>query len=253
MQLEERIRSHVREIDRCNQRGGRFLSVIDLLDAETVNLDAAAYLGAAILAGNSFLVGALPGGAGKTTVMGAFLNFVPPDTELAPAVEGVPGAALRGGASNRCFICHEIGRGPYFAYLWGKDVRDLFRLPRAGIMAVGNLHADTVQEAREIVVEGCGVPEEDFAAWPLFFFLELEGGSFRGVKRRVASIWEGPERLIYRLVRDSGGKPSWRLENEPLLGDSGTRERVRELLEDLRASGKRRIEDVRRAVLARFG
>ena len=47
------------------------LSVVDLIDAGTISVDLAAYSLAAISQGASFLVGAMPGGAGKTTVMGA--------------------------------------------------------------------------------------------------------------------------------------------------------------------------------------
>ncbi len=56
---------HCRELDRCNQRGGRMLSVLDLLDAHTLDLDLAAYLMARTTRGASFMVGARPGGAGQ--------------------------------------------------------------------------------------------------------------------------------------------------------------------------------------------
>jgi len=61
------------------------LSIVDLIDAGTMTRDVAAYSLAAIGNGASFMVGALPGGAGKTTVMGALLNFVPREVRLVPA------------------------------------------------------------------------------------------------------------------------------------------------------------------------
>ena len=70
----DEIKKHCAEIDRCNQRGGRMLSIVDLIDAGTVTRDLAAYSLAAISNGASFMVGAMPGGAGKTTVMGALLK-----------------------------------------------------------------------------------------------------------------------------------------------------------------------------------
>ena len=76
---------HCAEIERCNQRDGRMLSIVDLIEADTVTRDLAAYSLAAIGSGASFMVGALPGGAGKTTVMGALLNFVPQVTPLTAA------------------------------------------------------------------------------------------------------------------------------------------------------------------------
>lgn len=63
------ILAHCAEIERCNQRGGRMLSIVDLIEAGTMTRELAAYSLAAIGAGASFMVGALPGGAGKTTVI----------------------------------------------------------------------------------------------------------------------------------------------------------------------------------------
>ena len=53
------------------------LSVVDLLEAGTLTEPQAAWLLARILQGSSWLVGARPGGAGKTTVMAALLAMVP--------------------------------------------------------------------------------------------------------------------------------------------------------------------------------
>jgi hypothetical protein len=113
------VTQHCAEIDRCNQRGGRMLSIVDLIEAGTFTRDEAAYSLAAINQGASFMVGALPGGAGKTTVMGALLNFVPPDARLVPA-DGEKSIAEGARTRNerRCYICHEIGAGSYYAYLW---------------------------------------------------------------------------------------------------------------------------------------
>ena len=49
------------------------LSVVDLLEAGTLSPAQAAWLLRRILRGSSWLVGAGPGGAGKTTVMSALL------------------------------------------------------------------------------------------------------------------------------------------------------------------------------------
>ena len=42
--MNQAIAQHCRELDRCNQRGGRMLSILDLLDAGSLDLDLAAYL-----------------------------------------------------------------------------------------------------------------------------------------------------------------------------------------------------------------
>jgi len=127
---------------------------VDLIEAGTMTRDMAAYSLAAIGNGASFMVGALPGGAGKTTVMGTLLSFVPADVRLLPAdgVEAID-RGLGKPAPKTCYICHEIGNGAYYAYLWGQPLRRYFKLPAAGHMIATNLHADTYDQAHTQV---CG-------------------------------------------------------------------------------------------------
>jgi hypothetical protein len=140
-------------VNRANQRGGRMLSLVDLLEAGTLTLAQASWLAGHVLRGGSWLVGARPGGAGKTTVMAALLALVPPDavvrlTDSAGGWrEARPGAYL---------VSYELSPGFYDAYVWGPEVRRLTEMGRAGCRLVSNLHADTLQEAREQVVGQCG-------------------------------------------------------------------------------------------------
>ena len=114
MAYGDSILRHCQEIDRCNQRGGRMLSVVDLIEAGTMTAELAAYCLAAVGQGASFMVGAMPSGAGKTTVMGALLNFVPASVELVPAdAQHVIRQGQRTPSRRQCFICHEIGPGSY--------------------------------------------------------------------------------------------------------------------------------------------
>jgi hypothetical protein len=244
--MDDAVRAHCRQIDRCNQRGGRMLSIVDLLDAGTVDRDLAAYALAAIGRGASFLVGALPGGAGKTTVMGALLNFVPADVELA-AADG-PAAldrARRRPDPRRCFICHEIGSGPYYAYLWGRELRDYFELPQAGHMLATNLHADTYEQARAQICRDNGVPEADLWRMSLMLFLSVGRRGFRA-RRWIEAAWEsdgaGPHRQVY-AADGAGG-----LEASSLVGPGEVAE-AREVIDRIVAGGARTIEEVRAAVL----
>jgi hypothetical protein len=77
------VARHCDEIERCNQRGDRMLTLPDLVQAGTMDLPMAGYLMAAVSSGASFMVGCVPGGGGKTTVMGALLNVGPADVEFA--------------------------------------------------------------------------------------------------------------------------------------------------------------------------
>ncbi|MBN1341474.1 MAG: hypothetical protein JXQ73_02280 [Phycisphaerae bacterium] len=225
------------------------LSIVDLIDAETVTIELAAYLLAAIGQGASFMVGALPGGAGKTTVMGALLNFVPPDVELAPAEsEGVVRDALDNTARRRCLICHEIGAGFYYAYLWGGVLADLLLLPAHGHMVATNLHADTIDQARCQLCVDNPVPVETFDRFGLMLFLDVSGRWPR-TQRRIATVYEpdasGPPRLVYHMNTDGAIKPA-----EPSsLVDGQALGREIERIESLRATGARTVEQVRRLLV----
>lgn len=185
------------------------LSIVDLIEAGTFTRELAAYALAAISQGASFMVGALPGGAGKTTVMGALLNFVPRDVELLPAVgmasiqEGMGNTAAR-----RCYICHEIGPGAYYAYLWNRELRAYFELAGAGHMLATNLHADTYTQAQTQICGGNRVPEASFRRMNLMFFISLDQDA-RGLVRRIDTAWESdgenPHRLVYSAGLSSGG------------------------------------------------
>lgn len=243
------VPAHCREIDRCNQRGGRMLSIVDLLEAGTVTPAMAGYLMAAIGKGCSFMVGALPGGAGKTTVMGALLNLVPADVHLVPADSGrTVREGLKDRNTKRCYICHEIGSGPYYAYLWGKDLHDLFSLPAAGHMVATNLHADTIDQAREQICGDNGVPLERFDHFGLMLFLHVGPGR-RGYQRRVAAVYEpaanGSPRMIFGP--DRRGEIE-NVEASTMVTDAEKGIAVRRI-NALCAAGARTIQEVRRCVV----
>jgi len=167
------------------------LSIVDLLEAGTFTTELAAYALAAISDGASFLVGAQPGGAGKTTVMGALLNFVPPGVELV-AADGAAtiaeGRGAQGRQTRRCYICHEIGDGQYYAYLWGENLRAYFDLPSAGHMLATNLHADTFEQARHQICETNRVPETALRGVALMFFLSVRRRGW-DVSRHIDTVW----------------------------------------------------------------
>ncbi len=196
------IQAHVREINACNQRGGRMLSLVDLLHAGTVDLPLAAYLAAMMRAGASLLVGARPGGAGKTAVMCALLNFLPDYTAIrtvySPAVlvEGLRDAAY----GRTCYLAHEIGAGDYAAYVWGRVARALFQLAADGHIIASNLHANTLDETEDQLCRENGVSLLHLQAVTLKVFLHVERGAGWSLKRQVESVYEsdGEDRLIWK-------------------------------------------------------
>lgn len=213
------------------------LSIVDLIEAGTLTVDLAAYLLAAISGGASFMVGALPGGAGKTTVMGALLNLVPACVELTAAdgseaiAEGISRPSPR-----RCFICHEIGPGGYYAYLWGRELREYFSLPSAGHMLATNLHADTYEQARDQICGDNHVPESNLRQMHLMLFLSMRPGG----RRRIEQVWETDGQHPHVPVFSAAAPPP-----ESLLVPPSALATARETIQKLLASGVRTIQEVR--------
>lgn len=244
--------AHCRELDRCNQRGGRMLSIVDLLDARTVDLGLGAYLMSAIQNGASFLVGALPGGAGKTTVMAALLNLLPRQVAIVPTDDG---AVLASGSAEpapprRCYVCHEIGSGPYYAYLWGADARRFFHLPAHGHMIATNLHADTIDQCHTQLCRDNRLAEDDFRRCDLMLFLDVRG-SWARARRRVAAVHDSRDGQAHRLVyrwdpRDDRFEP---VDTTAPDGDGPTPEHCATFLQDLQRKGVSTIQQVRERVV----
>lgn len=246
--MNEAIAKHCRELDRCNQRGGRMLSVFDLLADETVDLDLAAFLMARISRGASLMVGAVPGGAGKTTVMCALLNLVPADVDLVAATpEAVCRAARTKQPKRACFVCHEIGAGPYYAYLWDQALRQYCGLFERGHILATNLHADDMEETRDQVCELNGVPIRHFHHFDLLIFLRVER-SFGRLGRHVSEVCVSDGHSGHAPVYDADRDPALRLDAVTCLNETYLRA-CRAFLERTLAGRVRTIEQTRRAVL----
>ena len=243
--MNDAIAKHCEQLNRCNQRGGRMLSVFDLLGAGTLDLDLAAYLMARISKGASFMVGASPGGAGKTTVMCALLNFVPADVSLIAATpEAVYGAAAARASRRACYVCHEIGSGSYFAYLWSDTLRTYCGLSEHGHMLATNLHADDLDEAREQVCGDNGVEIDLYNRFELLIFLRVEGGYF-DARRRIDLVYSSDgsseHELLFTAATGGGASPTLHADSEYIAA-------CRQFLEE-RPRDTKTIEDTRARVL----
>lgn len=155
----------IQVVEQSNQRGGRMLSVIDLIAAGTIDPKLCSWVLEHLLGGGSLMVGARPGGAGKTTVMSAFLTMLPRDTRVRVAR---PGSGWEQARPGECVVAYEISPGAYDGYIWGESVRRLAELGTQGVQIITNLHADTIGEARDQIVEECGATREQLAAFGLF-------------------------------------------------------------------------------------
>lgn len=245
--MDGHLQRHIAELNRCNQRGGRMLSVFDLLEAGSLDLDLAAFLMARLSKGASLLVGALPGGAGKTTVMCGLLTLAPADCVLVPATPHMISQATQDGAGY-CVICHEIGDGPYFAYLWGQRLREYCSLADRGCMLATNLHADTLDQARQQICHDNAVPVAHFYAFNLAVLLRVARGH-QGTRHWIEEVHVSNGNAPHGKVFDT--RAGLRPETSPDAGsiDPEWTAKCRGFLERNHAAGIRTIEDTRAAVL----
>lgn len=186
------------------------MSIFDLLATKTLDLDLAAYLMARISMGASFMVGSVPGGAGKTTVMCALLNFVPADVSLIAATPHIVHEAAKA-PPRACYICHEIGSGPYFAYLWADALQAYCQLFQHGHILATNLHADDLEQARDHICVANRVPLEHFNRFELLVFLRIDGDYVK-TGRWIEEVYSGDgssgHALIFRASDDKTIQPS---------------------------------------------
>jgi hypothetical protein len=225
------------------------LSLVDLLEDDTVSLPLAGYLAAAMRSGVSLLVGANPGGAGKTTVMCALLNFLPDDvalqavesrTVLSRATHALPGEA--------CYVVHEISPATYYyAYIWGRDAQTFFRLAADGHLIASNLHADTLDETYAQLCDENGVEPDHLAAVTLKIYLGTERNGW-SMRRRIHRVYEhgaGTDRLLWE-----GHRPGDFVRHaESALVPPEAVARYTDMVADLQGQGVRRLADVRRALV----
>ncbi len=167
------------------------LSVVDLIEDGTLDVPCAGYLLAEVQRGASFLCAAGPGGVGKTTLMACLLSFLPPGERIVTVTDPDELAAPAG---PECYLCHEIGPGHWYGYLWGKRAARYLALVRQGRLAA-SLHADSVAELTDqLLGPEVGAAPSDLARVDLLLFMVRAGG-----RRRLAAVFEA----------DPGDEPSF--------------------------------------------
>jgi len=191
MDFEE---NNLDEIEGLSQRG-RTLSIVDLINANTIDIEMSAFCLYTISNGASFLTSARPGNAGKTTLMACLLTFLTPGVRIvttsSPSVVTEINNILNGKRTDKlCILCHEIGSGHWYGYLWGKYVGQLFNLMNYGCRIASCIHADTIDEIYgTLVSRELGVSESDFNQLDLILFMKLMRDGM-GYKRRVSALYE---------------------------------------------------------------
>lgn len=251
----ESIIAHTETINGCNQRGGRMLTLVDLLDAESVDRPLAAYLAAMMRHGSSVLVGAQPGGAGKTTVMCALLNFVPNETTLldADSLSTLEQAERTPAQGKRCYIAHEISPATYYyAYLWGQKARLFFRLRSQGHIIAANLHADTLEQTREQLLKENGVQPAHLNAVTLKVYLGTQRQSAWSMRRWIRQVYESHGNADHLLWTAEAPGQFTRHARSQVVSES-SEQHYAHLLTQMQEEKTHTISDVRRVLLKDTG
>jgi hypothetical protein len=260
-------RHNLRQIGWLNQRGERNLSIVDLIEAGTLTAEIAALSWLAIERGAGFVTGAVPGGAGKTTLMAALLAFLPPGEQIVTVEDRtVIQKALGGGVvCPATVLAHEIGSGNWYGYIWGRDAADFFALWRRGIRCVSCLHADTPEGASRML-RSLGVSDDDLERISLQVFMRAEAREDDIIRRvnSVECILGGRMRTLYRW-RPAGDSIEAGVGRRELCGllaaeygwaQSEAQDRwevYARCLERLQREGVREFGEVRRAILQAYG
>jgi len=254
----------IRELEKMNQRGGRSLSLVDLIKAGTVSPELSSQLAARVKKGISIASGAQIGGTGKTTLLASLLAFTPPDTDIitvsgegpvGPRDPRDPGTSHSDpDKSSRAtiYLCHEVSPGHFYSYLWGRSLYRYFRLwDRDKRHLAFTIHADTPEEMTAQIINGeTGLKKSDFLALDMLIFIRAISGYGRRVtavfERDTASASHVPV-IRYNRERDRFDKVA----DSPF--ETGNEEpEILDFFRFLTKKNIRRIEEVRRVYLKEY-
>lgn len=201
-----------RAIDRLNQRGGRMLSLVDLVEAETLPADAAALMAWVAAHSGSLVTAAGPGGVGKSTLLGGYLGFLPAEIEIV-TVDSARALIRPVSDSPECLLIHEINNAAYAGYIWGPEVGRFFSMNRPGRCVAATVHAETYRElVRKLTGPPLAVRRPDVMRVDLVAFIAMDG-----VERRVTAIWLSDGEQHRQVLSFEGRAGTFRMETGATL------------------------------------
>jgi type IV secretory pathway ATPase VirB11/archaellum biosynthesis ATPase len=170
-----------------------------------MSADIAARLRAVARERRSFIVVAVPRLAGKSTVLKAILAQRPkssPVTTLAEDGERID-QLVRESAGGYLVIPEITQSAAMPGYIWGADVRRIFKSVKDGVALAATLHAEGPEDAFAQICGGCEVPDADASKISIAIGL------------RSIGRWEEPTRRVVASVHEisgvAGGRPKARL------------------------------------------
>lgn len=121
------------------------LSIVEMIDAGTLDRRAAALLWLLLGSRRSVLLASEPPMSGKTTLLSALISFLPPDTQLV-FLRGLSETFdyTRLADSRRAYLLVNELSSHLPVYLWGRKAQAMFRTLRDGYGVGATMHADDV-------------------------------------------------------------------------------------------------------------
>jgi hypothetical protein len=190
----------------------RPLSIVELISRGALDEQVAAFLWIALERHASLIVAATPQEAGKTTMLTALLDFLPPETEriyLRGWYERFEFLNEDRDPSRTYLLSNEIS-SHLPIYMWGRGVRKMFEAVGAGYGLAATVHASDASEILRMLAHyPLEVPESLLTGIDLVLTM-----SFRpGVKNPVRRV------MRLEVIEDDGGKPAPRtLANREVIG-----------------------------------
>jgi hypothetical protein len=186
------------------------LSILDVVSSGAIDFKLAGLLWLFMEHRASVLVAAGPSFAGKTTILHALLDFLPPDIkQVTLAGYGDDFKFLGGGPPEKTYLVTEEISNHSYEYLWGHQVVKAFELMPKGYALGGTVHARNLKEVA-YVLHALGVPASLLARLDLVITLQVARGRYydeEPVRRvdMVSTFSLTKEGLIAHLL---AGRPS---------------------------------------------
>jgi Flp pilus assembly CpaF family ATPase len=154
----------------------------------------------------SFITFAVPRLAGKTTVLRAILAERPASTPVVTLAEdGLEIDDLVKKSAGGYLVIPEIAKSAAMpGYVWGADVRRIFKAAKGAVSLAATLHADGPDDAFAQICQGCGVPDAD--ASKIRYAVHL----------RSIGRWEEPTRRVVQSVHAIEGVRDGKPQLKPL-------------------------------------
>jgi len=229
------------------------LSIVQIIERGTIDTRTAALAWLTLERHGSLLVAALPQRAGKTTVLSALLDLLPPSVHqvhLAGMAETF--AFVDGTTPAKTLLLAAELSSHLPVYLWGAPALRAFELVAEGYALAGTLHADSADAAMSLLRDEGGIPAAHLQHLDLILVIGVTGEGEQITGRRVTGAYRtvpgtaGPATAA--LVEWNAAGQRWqhhRVAEEEAAG-SGLDRRIA-FLDDLVARGVREISAIRAA------